>query len=57
MKYFIIILLILIPFKHLNSGCNRLVPIEEQIRIKELRLEVLKSKIRVEIAELKYSQI
>ena len=56
MRYLITILLLLIPIKHINGGVKKETVIEEIIRIKELKIEVLKSKIRIGIAELKYKE-
>lgn len=54
MKYLIIITILLMPFKSSFAGKIGIISIEEKARIQEQQLEVLKSKIRVQIAELKF---
>jgi hypothetical protein len=48
---------LVMTFTGVSPESHRVISFEEEIRFKEIKLETLKSKIKVEIAELKYKDI
>lgn len=56
-KYLIVVFLLIVPFRSKSvTGYMGKITIQEKADIKEQKLELLKSKIRVEIAELQYEK-
>ena len=54
LKYIIVLLVLIVPIKETLAERKPMFNIEETAIQKERKLELLKSKIRLEIAELKY---
>ena len=57
LKYIIVILVLIVPIKEVTAEQLDTINIEKTAFQKELKLELLKSKIRLQIAELKYQTI
>ena len=54
LKYLIVCLITIVPIKDSQARLQPYLTLEKEVIIKEQRLDVLVSKIKLQIAELKY---
>lgn len=54
LKFFLLAIIFLSYSKSSNANRERMISIEEKVKIDQQKLEVLKSKVKLQVAELKF---